>query len=161
MMDFKPDGTITIDLDDDGDLLILKRPKYNQLKRFRLLQSEMNENVEKARAELVPEKPADDADDDTKTAYTKAIAEATQSLEDVAAGLIFAWWRLVILGDEQTKGLGSRGLPSDDDLPYYMVGGVVRDDEGLVVATILQKVIDHWRTVPLDRGAMGRPTPIR
>lgn len=166
MIDFNADGTITIDLDDGGELLVLKRPKYGQFKRFRLELPKLQERMEKARDEFPEPAPLpDDASAEEREARTRAQMERNEALEDASSGLLLAWWRLVIVGDNETKGLGSRGLPMDDDLPNFLIFGqqIGLDEKGeeTVTGTTLSMVMKHWRQVPLDRGAMGHPTPVR
>jgi nucleotide-binding universal stress UspA family protein len=144
MIDPRPDGTIWIDLEDGTPPIVVRRPKYGEFKRFQLALMNVRE-ITRAPQEAFEAIPDDkDVSDDEKPtvdAQRKAAGEAAEkAAEDALAG----WWREVV------GILGDRPLPdSIDDWPIDLIM------DGAAIAGVSV----HWRTVPLDRGAMGQPTP--
>jgi hypothetical protein len=154
MPDFLPDGRVRISVEDD-DAIVLKRPKYGQYRRYQLVLSEVRDEMEKARQEF-----ANQAADSPDRA-----AEVAQALNDTIAGATIRWWRLVVDGDDETKGLGDKKLPaSDDDLPVELIFGrdvtqILRVDSetgATIHPGVVGAVMEHWFATPLPSGAGTR-----
>lgn len=151
MPEFLPDGRVRIGLEDD-DAIVLRRPTYGQYRRFQLALAEVRDEIEKTRDEFI-----NDGNDDN-------LQSRAQALNDIVAGATIRWWRLVVDGDEATKGLGDKKLPaSDDDLPVELIFGrdltqVMRVDESgnQIHPGVVGAVMEHWFATPLPSGAGTR-----
>lgn len=143
MIDPQDDGTVHIDLEDGTPPIVLRRPKYGQYKRLQFSLNAIQDTLRPARDRLdaLPETAERPEDQATLDAERRGIAEES---EKAAEEGISNWWR------EVADMLGDRPFPESlDDWPVEMVLG------GNEIASVIM----HWRTVPLARGQMGRPTP--
>lgn len=144
--DFRKDGTTLVFI--DGAQHRLRRPKYGEFKRLRALLEDVQDETlrltQKA-TEGRPEKPADNAPNEERTAYALAVRSSTRELTDGIEELNIRWVRAVFNGDEEHRltGLSTPHLPDDsDDWPSWLIAGKFVTD-----------LVNHWRAVPLARGA--------
>lgn len=144
MIDPRPDGTVLLDLEDGQEPIRLRRPKYGEYKRIQLGLAGVQESTTGPRSalEAIPEDKDVSAED--RPTVDAQRREAADALSKASEEALVAWWTDVVAV------LGSRPLPeSVDDWPIEMI----------LDGNSISGLATHWRTVPLDRGAMGHPTP--
>jgi hypothetical protein len=157
-MEFCPDGRIRIEFP-DGTVTTLRRPLYGEFKKARLALSETRDDISRVSAAFAEQTvarlakdaaPEDATGDETVEPEEPSAAEIIATAEEMALVPIMGWWRRLCGPKPDGCGLADRPLPDDpDDWPSEM----------LIETGILPRVIEHWRSNPLDRGQMGQPVP--
>lgn len=166
-MKLNEDGTAEIEFERaDGTTFTvkIKRPKIGQFKRLRVeaqnaLKASQDALTEwgeqtRARKERIDAGEAPDAVPEVR-AYSEVLTENDERMADSA----FAWWNLVLVGDDTFRALGDKPADvqalSTDDWPSYLIYGAEaqRTSDGLATRTGTAFVLlQHWQSAPLDRG---------
>lgn len=138
-------GGIRLDL--EGRQLRLRRPSFGQLRELRLALEDLEWELEdltednrvasakwKADAEAIA---ADAPDRRARLAAIRAESrEAARAYDAATDAAYLGWWRQAI------EALSDDGTPADDDMPSWVVNH-----------RLVTQVLNHWRAVPLGRGA--------
>lgn len=120
----------------DGEVWRLRRPKVGEFRKLReLLHERDDERLRRIASQENHEKPAEDASQDEKLAYTLALAQRSRVLQEEVEDLDLNWTAqaLTILADHQP--------PPIDDWP-----------SGMGSSEFIQQLLTHWRSVPLRSG---------
>lgn len=125
-MEFLPDGRTRIGLGAGREPIELGLPNWGQFKEFRLASVDLGEESTRLAIEAA-ELP--EGSDERRAAFRAA--------DEKAETLVVDWWRMVV------SGIGKGQLPDDvNDWPVELIAG-----------RRIIPLIEHWKNVPLDRGA--------
>jgi hypothetical protein len=126
--------------DDDGHTVTFRRPRWRHLEELRVLQMEIISKTRAARDEI--RAWIEDHKNDDGTISNDLVDQKVHEINVRQFELIAGWWSRAI------ELVGDGDWPTDwREWPAWMIEG----------AGCIDQLVRYWRTVPLDRGAMGRP----
>lgn len=146
--EFMGDGTLRVHI--ANERYTLRRPRVGEYKRLREYRYEVeDEKLQNLRGALLPgePEPAEGTDELRAQRLERTLATRRAGREAAVANekLEAAWVRTVFEGDPERRleGLCSRALPDDEDeWPLW-----------LAQPDFATQLFNHWRSVPLARGA--------